>query len=70
MKWYTTEKFKTILHIGTHYYPEETNERLPDPREWNQPRESASIPSEIDHILNHEYEISASLSELDLMFRQ
>ena len=29
-----------------------------------------SISSEIDHILNWEYEISASLSELDLILRQ
>ena len=29
-----------------------------------------SISSEIDHILNQEYEISASSSELDLMLRQ
>ena len=28
------------------------------------------ISSEIDHILNQEYEIAASLSELDLMLRQ
>ena len=45
-------------------FPQETNETLPDPRE------SASISSEIDHILNQEHEISASLNELDMMFRQ
>ena len=44
--------------------PQETNEIVPDPRE------SASISNKIDHILNQEYEISASLSELDLMLRQ
>ena len=43
--------------------PHETNELLQDPRE------SASLSSEIDHILNQEYEISASLSELDMMLR-
>ena len=48
--------------------PQETNETLPDPR--NQPIESASISSEMNHILNQEYEISASPSELDLMLRQ
>ena len=41
--------------------PQETNELLQDPRE------SASSSSEIDHILNQEYEISASPSELDML---
>ena len=45
--------------------PQETDQKLIDPR-----LESASISSEIDHILNQEYDISASLSELDLMLRQ
>ena len=44
--------------------PHKTNKILPDPRE------SASISSEIDHKLNQEYEISASLSELDMMLRK
>ena len=44
--------------------PLEANELLQDQRE------SASLSSEIDHILNQEYEISASLSELDMMLRQ
>ena len=44
--------------------PQETNELLQDPRE------SASLSSEIEHIQNQEYEISASLSELDMMLRQ
>ena len=44
--------------------PQETSEKLSDPREL------ASISSEIDHILNHEYEISPSLSEFDLMLGQ
>ena len=44
--------------------PQEKNEIL-----WD-PRESASISSEIDHMLNQEYEISASLSALDMMLRQ
>ena len=44
--------------------PQETNETLLDPRE------SVSISSQIDHIENQEYEISASLSELDLILRQ
>ena len=61
---YTTQEFKTILSIRTSYYPHETNELLQDPRE------SASLSSKIDHILNQEYEISASLSELDMMLRQ
>ena len=46
------------------FIPQETNEILPDSRE------SASILSEIDHMLNQEYEISVSLSELDMMLRQ
>ena len=50
--------------------PQETNETLPDPREWNQPIKSACISSEIDHILNQQYEISTSLSEFDMMLRQ
>ena len=41
--------------------PQETDEKLTDPR-----LDSISISSEIDHILNQEYEIS----ELDLMLRQ
>ena len=45
--------------------PQETDEKLTDPRS-----ESTSISSEKQHILNQEYEISASLSELDLMLRQ
>ena len=43
--------------------PHETKDLLQDPRE------SASLSSEIDHILNQEYEISAP-SELDMMLRQ
>ena len=43
--------------------PWETNEKLSDARE------SASISSEIDHILNQKHEISASLSKFDLMLR-
>ena len=33
-------------------------------------QEKPSLSSEIDHILNQEYAISASLSELDMMLRQ
>ena len=44
--------------------PHKTNELLQDPRE------SASLSSEIGHILNQENEISASLTELDMMLRQ
>ena len=44
--------------------PPGTDEKLTDPR-----LESASISSEIHHILNQKYEISASISQLDLMLR-
>ena len=44
--------------------PHETKKLLQDPRE------SASLSSKIDHILNQECEISASLSDLDMMLRQ
>ena len=51
--------------------PKEADKQLPDPRE-NTTKESTitDILSEIDQILNQEFEISASLSELDLMLRQ
>ena len=51
--------------------PQEADEQLPDPSE-NTSEESVStdISSEIDHILNQGFEISTSLSELDLMLRQ
>ena len=48
----------------------ETNELLQDPRP--QPKDTLpelSLSDEIDHLLNQEYEISASLSELDRMLR-
>ena len=51
--------------------PQEADKQQPDPRE-NTIEESTctDISSDIDHILNQEFEISASLSELDLILRQ
>ena len=51
---------------------QEADKQLPDPRLENTLEESTctNISSEIDHILNQEFEISTSLSELDLMLRQ
>ena len=49
-----------------------TNELLQDPRdthELSQDPIELSLSNEIDHVLNQEYAISASLSELDMMFR-
>ena len=56
--------------------PWESNESLQDPRPhpevsetiWSQDP-APSISQEIDHLLNQEYAISASLSELDMMLR-
>ena len=54
--------------------PLETNDSLQDPRphpeanEFSQDPEP-SLSEEIDHLLNQEYAISASLSELDMMLR-
>ena len=52
--------------------PQEAEKQLPVPRLENTIKEStcSNISSEIDHILNQEFEISTSLSELDLMLRQ
>ena len=58
----------------------ESNESLQDPRPhpevnetiWSQdpaPSMMNSISEEIDHLLNQEYAILASLSELDMMLR-
>ena len=49
--------------------PLETNELLQDPRTDLQDPTDFSLSNEIDHILNQEYMISASLSELDMMLR-
>ena len=60
--------------------PLESNESLQDPRPqpavsettWSQdpaPSMMNSISEEIDHLLNQEYAISASLRELDMMLR-
>ena len=50
--------------------PLETNELLQDPRQTPlQDPIELSLSNEIDHILNQEYAISASLSELDMMLR-
>ena len=50
--------------------PLETNELLQDPRETHlQDPVELSLSNKIDHILNQEYVISASLSELDMMLR-
>ena len=49
--------------------PLETNELLQDPRETRMNLIELSLSNEIDHILNQEYMISASLSELDIMLR-
>ena len=58
---HTTQEFKTILSTRSSYHSS-WNELLQDPREL-------SLSIEIDHILNQEYAISASLSELDMMLR-
>ena len=52
--------------------PQEAETHLPHQRSQNTIEEStcASISSEIDHILNQEFEISTARSELDLMLRQ
>ena len=52
--------------------PLETNELLQDPRETHELSQDPielSLSNEIDHILNQEYAISASLSELDMILR-
>ena len=48
--------------------PPETNELLQEPRQIQDPIE-LSLSTEIDHLLNQEYMISASLSELDMILR-
>ena len=52
--------------------PQEADKQLPDPRLEKTTEESTctKILSEIDHILNQKFEISTSLSELDLVLRQ
>ena len=50
--------------------PQEANEQLPDPKENTMEEINTDISSEMDHILDQEFEISTSLSELDLMLRQ
>ena len=59
-------------YIKESIIPQEEEIHLPDPRYQNTIEESTctSISSEIDHILNQEFEISTSLSELDLTFTQ
>ena len=47
--------------------PLESTEPLQDPRPH--PEATTSLSEEIDHLLNQEYAISASLSELDIMLR-
>ena len=49
----------------------ESNEPLQDPRPHQEANEvsQTSLSEDIDHLLNQEYAISASLSELDMMFR-
>ena len=47
--------------------PLESTEDLQDPRPH--PEATTSLSDEIDHLLNQEYAISASLSELDIMLR-
>ena len=51
--------------------PLESNEPLQDPRPHLEANElpQPSLSEEIDHLLNQEYAISASLSELDMMLR-
>ena len=50
--------------------PLETDELLQEPRETHlQDPIELSLSNEIDYILNQEYAISASLSELDMMLR-
>ena len=58
---YNQQELITILQEA------DAHEKLTDPR-LN--IDLISISSEIDHILNQEYEIATSLSELDLMLRQ
>ena len=50
--------------------PQEADEQLPDPRENTMEEISTDISNEINHIRNKEFEVSASLNELDLMLRQ
>ena len=50
--------------------PLESTEPLQDPRPHPEANVSqTSLSEEIDHLLNQEYAISASLSELDMMLR-
>ena len=50
--------------------PLESKEPLQDPRPHPEANEvTTSLSEEIDHLLNQEYAISVSLSELDMMFR-
>ena len=48
--------------------PLESTEPLQDPRPHPEATQT-SLSEEIDHLLNQEYAISASLSELDMMLR-
>ena len=51
--------------------PHEAEKQFPNPRSQleNTTEETISISSEIDHILNQEFEISTWLSELDYMLK-